>query len=186
MMAQEQGAGEAPRYDVRIIRPELRAEHFKLRGEGVPRERLRKIKKALRTLHTLETMAVNIYKFQLTRRRTDLNRQLVTAMCNEMTHLQDFQVKLYEYGWTPSRFRWAYWIVGWVFGTFSRLLGVTRILRTGIWVETKAVDHYAELLETVDWDDETRRIVEKNQADEGGHISRWRTLLEARQAGKAA
>jgi demethoxyubiquinone hydroxylase (CLK1/Coq7/Cat5 family) len=186
MMAEGQGAGQAPRYDVRIIRPELRAERVKLRGEGMPKERLKKIKKALRTLHTLETMAVTIYKFQLTRKRSELNRQLVAAMCNEMTHLQDFQVKLYEYGWTPSKLRWAYWIVGWVFGTFSRLLGVTRILKTGIWVETKAVDHYAELLETVDWDEETRPIVEKNQADEGGHINRWRTLLEARRAGTAA
>jgi len=186
MVAEEHSAGRAPRYDIGIIRPELRADRFKLRGEGMPRERLRKLKKALRTLHTLETMAVNIYRFQLTRKRTDLNRQLVTAMCNEMTHLQDFQVKLYEYGWTLSKVRWAYWIVGWVFGTFSRLMGVTRILQTGIWVETKAVDHYAELLETVDWDDETRRIVEKNQADESGHISRWRTLLEARRAGTAA
>jgi demethoxyubiquinone hydroxylase (CLK1/Coq7/Cat5 family) len=103
-----------------------------------------------------------------------------------MTHLQDFQVKLYEYGWKPSKFRWAYWIVGWTFGTFSRLLGVNMILKTGIWVETKAVDHYAELLETVEWDAETRRVVEKDQADEGGHISRWRALLEARRAGRNA
>ena len=172
-------AGGVPVYDTTVIRPPLRAEDVKLRGEGMAPERLKKIKKALQTLHTLETMAVTIYKFQLTGKCTELNRQLVTAMCNEMTHLQDFQVKLYEYGWKPSKFRWAYWIVGWVFGTFSRVMGVKQILKTGIWVESKAVDHYAELLETVEWEDEVRPIVEKNQADEGGHINRWRTLLEA-------
>ena len=42
---------------------------------------------------------------------------------NEMTHLQDFRVKLFEYGWKPSKARWAYWIVGFVFGFFSRLMG---------------------------------------------------------------
>jgi demethoxyubiquinone hydroxylase (CLK1/Coq7/Cat5 family) len=183
MATQEQTSPEAPRYDVSIIRPPMRTADFRLRGEDVPRERLKAIKKALLTLHTLETMAQNVYKFQLTRKRSEMNKQLVTAMCNEMTHLQDFQVKLYEYGWKPSKLRWIYWLVGWAFGTFSRLLGVNMILKTGIWVETKAVDHYAELLETVEWDAETRRIVEKDQADEGGHINRWRTLLEARRRG---
>jgi demethoxyubiquinone hydroxylase (CLK1/Coq7/Cat5 family) len=184
MAMQEQSTQEAPRHDISIIRPQLRAAAFGLRGEGMAPERLKVIKKALRTLHTLETMAQNIYKFQLTRKRSELNKQLVEAMCNEMTHLQDFQVKLYEYGWKPSKFRWAYWIVGWAFGTFSKLLGVSMILKTGVWVETKAVDHYAELLETVEWDADTRPIVEKNQADEQGHINRWRTLLAARRAGK--
>ena len=72
MTEHNQPADQAPRYDVSIIRPELRAAQFKLRGEGMPPERLKKLKKALRTLHTLETMAVNIYKSQLTRKRTDL------------------------------------------------------------------------------------------------------------------
>lgn len=184
MLPQDQGTQEPSRYDIGIIRPQLRAGDFRLRGEGVPREDLKKIKKGLRTLHTLETMAQNIYKFQLTPKSSELNRQLVTAMCNEMTHLQDFQVKLYEYGWKPSKWRWTYWIVGWAFGFFSRVLGVTAILKTGVWVETKAVEHYAKLLETVPWDDEARKIVEKDQADEHGHINRWRSLLEARQAGK--
>ena len=53
------------------------------------------------------------------------------------------------------------------------------ILKTGIWVESKAVQHYAELLDTIDWDEDTRRIIEKDQADEDGHISRWKTLLES-------
>jgi len=98
-------------------------------------------------------------------------------MCNEMTHYQDFQVKLYEFGFKPSLIRWTYWIVGFIFGFGSRTLGKKAILKTGIWVETKAVQHYAELLETIDWDEDTRRIIEKDQADEDGHINKWRTLL---------
>jgi ubiquinone biosynthesis monooxygenase Coq7 len=167
-------------YDVGVIRPQLVAEDFRHRGDGVSRDDLRKIRKGLRTFHTLETMAQNIYKFQLTRKRSELNRQLTAAMCNEMTHLQDFQVKLYEYGFTPSRFRFAYWLVGLVFGAFSRLRGRRAILRTGIWVESKAVAHYAELLKEVPWDDDTRRMIEKDAADEEGHITRWRSLLEGK------
>ena len=47
-------------------------------------------------------MASTIYRFQITREDSELNRQLVAAMCNEMTHYQDFQVKLYEFGLRPS------------------------------------------------------------------------------------
>jgi len=143
-----------------------------------PPERLKKIRKGLRTLHTLETMAVNIYKFQITKKVNELNLQIIVAMHNEMTHLQDFQSKLFEYGFRPSQFRFVYWIVGLIFGFFSQLMGRKAILKTGIWVETKAVRHYEKLLIDIKWDEETRKIVEKNQADEFGHIERWESFLK--------
>ena len=166
-------------YNISIIRPQLRDEDLKLRGREMPKLRLRGIKKGLQTLHTLELMAQNIYKFQITKEPSELNYQLIAAMCNEMTHFQDFQVKLLEYGFRPSIFRWAYWIVGFVFGFGSRLLGKKAILKTGIWVETKAVHHYDELLNSIDWDEDLRKIIQKDQADEYGHINRWKNLLQA-------
>lgn len=171
-----------PKYDVEIIRPQMRAEDVRLRSRPSDPEKLKTLKKALQAFHTLETMAVNIYKFQFTKAPSELNRQLIAAMCNEMTHLQDFQVKLYEYGFRPGILMPAFWMVGFVFGFVSRLLGPKAILKTGIWVETKAVKHYAELLKTVDWDEQTRRMIEKDQADEDGHISRWRSMLRFRCA----
>jgi len=165
-------------YDISIIRPQMQSEDFKMRGQGMEPARLKDIKKGLLTLHTLELMAVTIYRFQITGENCEFNRQLIAAMCNEMTHYQDFQVKLYEFGFKPSIIRLAYWFVGFVFGFISRLVSRKAILKTGIWVETKAVQHYAELLEALDWDEETRKIIEKNQADEHGHINRWKRLLE--------
>jgi len=177
-MAQEQTAAK-PKYDISIIRPEMRAEHFKLRGDGFPAERLASIRKGLRTLHTLELMAQTIYKFQITREHSEMNSMLVAAMCNEMGHYQDFQVKLYEYGFRPSLLRTAYWILGFACGFGSRLLGKKAVFKTGIWVESRAVHHYAQLLDSIQWDDETRKVLEKDQADEDGHISRWRAMLAA-------
>ena len=165
-------------FDISIIRPEMRIQDLKKRGEGFSLEEIKGIKKGLNTLHTLETMAVNIYKLQISRKPTELNLQLIAAMGNEMTHLQDFQVKLFEYGFRPSKLRFLYWIVGLKIGLISRLLGSKAILKTGIWVEKKAVRHYSELLRDIKWDEETRRIIEKNQADEEGHINRWRRLLK--------
>ncbi len=175
-MAQQRAAGRT-RYDISIIRPEVRAEQIRLRGEGYPLARLRDIQKGLRALHTLELMAQTIYKFQLTKERSEMNGLLVAAMCNEMGHYQDFQVKLYEYGFRPSFLRGLYWLIGFGVGFGSRLLGRRAVLKTGIWIESKAVRHYAELLATIDWDDETRKVIEKDQADEDGHISRWKSML---------
>jgi ubiquinone biosynthesis monooxygenase Coq7 len=173
------GDGSRKDYDAALIRPPLRIEEVRARRRAGSPADARTLRRALRTLHTLETMAVNIYRFQITGEESELNRHLIAAMCNEMTHLQDFQVKLYEYGWKPSPFRWMYWIVGIVFGLTSRVRGRKAILRTGIWVESKAVDHYGKLLADVPWDDETRAVVEKDRLDEESHISRWREMLAA-------
>ena len=164
-------------YDISIVRPQLTNADFQMRGQGMEPARLADIKKGLLTLNTLELMASTIYRFQITKEDSELNRQLIAAMCNEMTHYQDFQVKLYEYGFKPSIIRWTYWCVGFSFGFFSRLLGKKVILKTGIWVETKAVHHYAELLKTIDWDEDTRKVIEKDQADEDGHINKWNKFL---------
>jgi len=51
----------------------MKIEDFKFRGEGIALRQLEQIKKALLTFHTLETMAANIYKFQLTKTSSELN-----------------------------------------------------------------------------------------------------------------
>jgi demethoxyubiquinone hydroxylase (CLK1/Coq7/Cat5 family) len=107
-------------FDISVIRPEMRVEQVKSRGQGFSAGRAAGIKKGLRALHALEIMATNIYKCQISTKPCELNRQLTAAMCNEMTHMQDFQTKLYEYGFKPSKVRWTYWMVGYVFGLASR------------------------------------------------------------------
>lgn len=165
-------------YDIDVIRPEMRAGDVRSRGRDLSASHRARLRKGLRTLHTLEIMATNIYRCQITSRPSALNTQLTAAMCNEMTHAQDFQTKLYEHGFRPSRLRWSYWLVGYVFGLGSRLLGTKGILRTAVWVEEKAVRHYGQLLVDIEWDEETRAFVEKDRADEVGHVERWRYLLD--------
>ena len=154
-------------------------EDLRVRGGEISSERVKGFRKALRTLHTMEGMAINIYRLQITKKPDEINRQLIVAMCNEMTHYQDFQVKLFEYGGKPSKLRWLYWIVGFVIGFSSRLLGKKAVLKADIKLEAKAVHAYDELLQTVNWDEDTRKVVEKNQSDEYGHINRWRKLLQS-------
>jgi demethoxyubiquinone hydroxylase (CLK1/Coq7/Cat5 family) len=164
-------------HDVSVIRPEMRAESVKVRGGGFSPERKAGVRKGLHSLHALEIMAVNIYKCQITSRPCALNTDLTAAMCNEMTHMQDFQTKLYEHGLRPSKFRFGFWLVGYVLGLGSRLFGSRCMLRTGSWAERKAVHDYGEFLADVEWDEDTRAIIEKDQADESGHVARWEYLL---------
>ena len=161
-----------------VIRPQMQSSDIKLRRSPASIAELNAVKKALRTLHILEIMAVNIYRFQISKENSELNEKLIGAMCNEMTHVQDFQVKLYEYGFTPSKVRWVWWIVGFVLALGSRLLGKRMVLRTLIWVELKAVTHYGELLSSVKWDDKTCKVIDKNQSDEKRHIEQWQSLLK--------
>jgi len=168
--------------DISVIRPEMRHEDIRARARDLSADQRRALRKGLRTLHTLEIMATNIYKCQITAKQCELNTQLTAAMCNEMTHTQDFQTKLYEHGFRPSKLRWTYWMVGYAFGLGSRMLGTRRMLQTGIWTEQKAVHHYGRLLESAQWDDDTRAAIEKDRADEYGHIERWQYYLDHPEA----
>lgn len=164
-------------HDVSVIRPEMRVEQVKVRGGDFSPGRKAAVRKGLHTLHALEIMAVNIYKCQITSRACAVNTNLTVAMCNEMTHMQDFQTKLYEHGLKPSKLRWAYWLVGYALGLGSRMFGSRVMLKTGAWAERKAVHDYGELLANIEWDEDTRAVIEKDQADEIGHIERWEYLL---------
>jgi len=95
MSKHKEGSPSKTDYDISIIRPQMRVEDVQMRGQGMSPERLKGIKQGLITLHTAETMAINIYKFQITSEESELNLHLIAAMCNEMTHLQDFQIKLF-------------------------------------------------------------------------------------------
>jgi len=161
----------------RLVRTEIKVNDIQIRGGKAGARALKGIRRALRTFHTLEVMAAAIYRFQTGGRNPDLRPRLISAMANEMTHIQDFQIKLSEYGFRPSLQRIPYWIAGWCFGTFSKLLGRKWILKTGIWVETKAVHHYLQLLKNVEWEGDTRRVIEKDLHDEEGHIQMWQSLL---------
>jgi demethoxyubiquinone hydroxylase (CLK1/Coq7/Cat5 family) len=164
-------------YDASIVRPEVRLEQVKPRGDDMTPQRRRKNVKALKFLHAHETMAVNVYRGQISKKQCRLNTYLTAAMLSEMTHVQDFQTKLYEFGARPGKSRFIFWFAGYFFGYGSRILGRRRMLEVGTWVEEEAVKAYGRLLASVDWEEDTRVFVERDLMDERAHIERWKTLL---------
>jgi demethoxyubiquinone hydroxylase (CLK1/Coq7/Cat5 family) len=163
-------------YDTSVLRPILLAGQIQRRGIGLSEEKLKKNKKILQKLHNLELMAATIYRFQISKESNEFNTQLIAAMCNEMTHYQDFTILLYEFGFKPSLLRWVFWLAGAAIGYISRLKGRKIMLKLDIWVETLAVNDYEQILDQAECDDYCRGIIEKNQADEFGHIDRWKAL----------
>ena len=160
------------------VRDELNADQVRFRALPDDPSGKSAIKKALRALHNLEIMATNIYRYQIHSANDEHNRLLIAAMANEMTHIQDFHIKLLEYGFRPFLFRYAYWVAGLCIGFVSKCLGPRFVLRTGIWVESKAVHHYGELLDGAEWDEETRSVIDSDRQDEVLHVEQWKSLLE--------
>jgi hypothetical protein len=72
--------------DIAVIGPKMRVDDVKFRNRGSDSAKLDDIKKGLLTLHNLENTATNIHRFQITKDMTGHNRQLIAAVCNEMTH----------------------------------------------------------------------------------------------------
>jgi ubiquinone biosynthesis monooxygenase Coq7 len=176
-MSQKQ-ASEMIREDRYLIRNEMKIEEIKMRAPGEDPGRLAEIRKGLRTLHTFEVMAVNIYRMQIRSKQDRLDCELIKAMGNEMTHVQDFQIKLYEYGSKASPIRWIMGLAGIFIGLASSLGGAKSIAKTGIWVEAKAVGHYQKLIKSVPWDKDTLAVIEKDLSDEYHHIDTWQEYLK--------
>lgn len=163
--------------DKYYIRKPIVPEEIYFRSANVDSSNLLSIRRGLRKLHTFEVMAVNIYKLQITSNIDDVNRIVIQAMANEMSHVQDFQIKLYEYGTKPNPLRWVFWFGGMVIGLFSRLLGEKAMLKAGIWTESKAVTDYQKIIESAQWDTETLEIITRNLNDEKHHIETLRSFL---------
>lgn len=164
---------ELPSCMEQTIRGEVHTRDIRLRAEGPTGERLRTARRTLRATNRLETMAVQVYRAQWTAKPTELNRQLIAAMDNELTHQADSLSRLMEFGGRPTVLRLPFYIVGWVMGRVSRMLGLGAMMRLGAWVEKKAMAHYEHLTAAMQWDSETCQMLMGMWDDEKCHHCRW-------------
>jgi demethoxyubiquinone hydroxylase (CLK1/Coq7/Cat5 family) len=171
-MSQEQREHAAAHVN-QLLRTEMHTSDIGFRGQGADKQTLRRTHKALRTIHRLETMAVQVYRAQVSKKRTELDRQLIAAMENEVTHHTDSMVLLLEYNGNEAMARLPFYIFGYTAGRISRLLGTKYILRLAEWVERKAIHHYEELADAVKWDKPTYEYVFRMWEDEKVHQARW-------------
>jgi len=139
----------------------------------------RDVLRAFRAMVNLEVMAVRIYRAQRWRLgRSEVTAEaLAKAIAVEERHERDLASRRQELGGSPSMLSPFYALVGWLIGFVPSLLGQRAALKTGIWVEERAVKDYQRLLDRVPFDDESRALVQRNQEDEREHIRMWQESL---------
>ena len=127
----------------------------------------------------LEVMAVRVYRGQGWRLgRSEITAEaLAKATAIEERHVRDLVARRQELGGSASMLSPFYALVGWLIGFVPSVLGQRAALKTGIWVEERAVKDYQRLLDRVPFDDESRALIQQNQQDEREHIRMWEESL---------
>jgi bacterioferritin len=140
----------------------------------------KKVIRALNAVVKVEAMAIQIYRAQMWRFRgkQEIAQKLVHATDNERTHFADLASRVRDLGGTPSRLSPLFAVAGWIMGFVPAVVGKVPALKVDILVEEKAVKDYQGFLNKVDFDDESREIMERNMADEKEHIRAWKESIE--------
>lgn len=140
----------------------------------------KEIIRALNAVVKVEAMAVQIYRAQMWRFRgkQEIAERLVQAIANERQHFDDLSSRVRDLGGVPSRLSPLFTVAGWIMGFLPTLAGKVAALKLDIWVEERAVKDYQGFLNRVNFDDESRALMEKNMADEEEHIRAWKESIE--------
>jgi len=138
------------------------------------------IVRALNAVVKVEAMAVQIYRAQMWRfrGRREIAERLIHATVNERKHFDDLTSRVRDLGGTPSRLSPLFAVAGWMIGFLPTLAGKVPALKLDIWVEERAVRDYQGFLNRVNFDEESRALMEKNMADEEEHIRAWTDSIE--------
>jgi bacterioferritin len=140
----------------------------------------KKVIRALNAVVKVEAMAIQIYRAQMWRFRgkQEIAQKLVHATDNERKHFDDLVSRVRDLGGTPSRLSPLFAVAGWIMGFLPAVVGKVPALRVDILVEERAVKDYQGFLNRVDFDDESRELMERNMADEKEHIRTWKESIE--------
>ena len=171
-------------HNVSLLTNELHTLYYSSRSRFIAESRLEadpldKAMSALRQMHNIERFATEIYRAQ--RRiftEPELLDRLTAAMNNEQEHIDDLLERIIDQGGTHSWLGAAFEVVGKVFGFVTTLLGKSFVFKADIKVEERAVKDYGVFLDTIDFDEKSKKLIAKNLEDEKIHIGRWKDSLD--------
>ena len=140
---------------------------------------MNKVLSALRKMHNFERLATEVYGAQIRAfPEKEIADRLKAAMDNEQEHVDGLRARIEELGGTISRMGFFFQMAGKLLGFTTTLLGRMRLLKTDVWIEQRAVKDYGDFLQKVDFDENSRGLIEKNIEDERVHIMRWEESIE--------
>jgi len=128
----------------------------------------------LRQMYNLERFAVEVYRRQIRAfPQKDIRERLEAARDNEQEHVDDLRARIEELGGSCPWQGFFFQMAGMVLGSTSTLLGRMFALNADIRLEQRAVRDYGAFLQKIDFDENSRRLIQKNIEDEKVHIKRW-------------
>ncbi|MBM3156686.1 MAG: ferritin-like domain-containing protein [Chloroflexi bacterium] len=129
---------------------------------------------ALRKMYNLERFATEIYRTQIAAfTEKEISDRLKIARDNEQEHTDNLKAQIEKLGGRQSRQGFLFQAAGRMLGCFTRMMGKMFILKADIWIETKAVKDYGAFLQRLNFDEESKALVQRNLEDEKVHIKRW-------------
>lgn len=145
--------------------------------------------KSLRKMHSIERFATEIYRAQIWIFSQELFvKRLKAAGDNEQEHIETIYARINALGGKKSCMSWSFKLAGKILGFCTTLGGKKFVFKFDIAVEKKAVKDYTQYLDTIKYDDISRKVIEKNLEDEKIHIKRWEDsllILKGKQTGTA-
>jgi bacterioferritin len=134
---------------------------------------------ALRKMHNLERFATEVYRAQITAfLEKEISDRLRLARDNEKEHTENLRARIEKLGGEPSWQGFFFQMAGKMLGCFTRIMGKMFILKADIWVERKAVKDYGAFLQRLNFDEESKALVQRNLEDEKVHIKRWEDSIK--------
>lgn len=138
-----------------------------------------KIINALNTMYKIERFATQIYKTQIRAFNENIFiERLVAASANEQEHVDDLYERIIALKGKVSKMGNLFQLAGKILGFATTLMGKIFVFKADIMIEKKALTDYALFLQEFDFDEKSRRVIEKNLEDERLHIIRWQDSID--------
>jgi len=142
---------------------------------------------SLNTMYNIERAATAIYKAQAGAFRSNaaVYETFKAATANEQEHADGLKSRVAELKGKGSFIGWFFALGGMMIGFVTRIMGKKRVMKTNIWVETKAVKDYGAFLQKVNFDEKSAALIKKNIGDEQRHVDNWTRILGELNKGEA-
>jgi len=134
---------------------------------------------SLNTMYNIERAATAIYKAQAGSfcGNAAVYETFKAATANEQEHADGLKARVAELKGKGSFIGWFFALGGMMIGFVTRIMGKQRVMKTNIWVETKAVKDYGAFLQKVNFDEKSAALIKKNIGDEQRHVDNWTRIL---------
>ena len=134
---------------------------------------------SLNFTYSMERFATAIYRIQRGGfKEPVITEKLTYAVDNERQHALKLRERIIQLNHTPFPFAFLFQFTGSFMGCLTRCSGRSLALKTDVAIEKRAVKDYSYFLNTMEFDDKTKRLIESIIADEEVHIRNWQDSIK--------